>query len=218
MIIGIDEAGIGPILGPLVVAGVAIDSADESELINLGVKDSKRFGGTQKSRELRTKIYQNAQPFIQKSFVVEIRAKDLDQANMYDLEFTAIADILTYLNWEKADKLYIAQLGQTKFQTMLRHLIAKEPRMIELSFSDKVIYEIDADDKFTVVSLASILAKTQRDEAMVKLCHSINEDYISGYPNAKTAEFLNNYVSKHKSLPPETRRSRQWAPLQALLK
>ena len=42
-IAGVDDAGRGPIIGPLVIAGVLFDDKDLSRLIDLGVKDSKRL-------------------------------------------------------------------------------------------------------------------------------------------------------------------------------
>jgi len=38
---GIDEAGRGAVIGPLVIACVTISSDREHELLDLGVKDSK---------------------------------------------------------------------------------------------------------------------------------------------------------------------------------
>ena len=43
--IGIDEAGRGPVIGPLVVCSVAIPKSDIGLLVEIGVKDSKRFNG-----------------------------------------------------------------------------------------------------------------------------------------------------------------------------
>ena len=41
MICGVDEAGKGPVVGPMVVAAVAVENAKDIE--DLGVKDSKQL-------------------------------------------------------------------------------------------------------------------------------------------------------------------------------
>ena len=41
MICGVDEAGRGPVLGPLVIAGVVFDN--DLELVKLNVRDSKKI-------------------------------------------------------------------------------------------------------------------------------------------------------------------------------
>ena len=57
MIVGVDEAGRGPVLGPLVVAAVAIPSTDLQRLIDLGVDDSKNLTPT-KREELSRIIHE----------------------------------------------------------------------------------------------------------------------------------------------------------------
>ena len=46
MICGVDEAGKGPVIGPLVVAAVKIKNA--KDINNLGVKDSKQLTPTKR--------------------------------------------------------------------------------------------------------------------------------------------------------------------------
>lgn len=215
-IIGIDEAGIGPVIGPLVVSGVFISSDTLQALTLLGVQDSKIFGSTVKSRAVRQRIVHEATPFILKTHTELILADQLDHHNMYDLEFEAIAKILQQLSWEKAQTIYIAQLGQARFQTMISALAQTDLCFSTHAFIQKVIYEIDADAKFIPVSMASLIAKTTRDQEMEQLCHSIQEPYISGYPNQNTATFLQRYYAKTGELPPQTRKSRKWEPLKAL--
>ncbi|MEM2742635.1 MAG: hypothetical protein QXF54_01360, partial [Candidatus Methanomethylicaceae archaeon] len=55
LIAGIDEAGRGPVIGPMVVAGIAIYEKDEANLLELGVKDSKKLS-YKKREELYEKI------------------------------------------------------------------------------------------------------------------------------------------------------------------
>ncbi|MCD4768298.1 MAG: ribonuclease HII, partial [Methanosarcinales archaeon] len=41
LVAGVDEAGKGPVIGPMIVAGVVIEENRLPELKKLGVKDSK---------------------------------------------------------------------------------------------------------------------------------------------------------------------------------
>ncbi len=62
LVLGIDDAGRGPVIGPMILAGVLIDEKLKPELKKLGVKDSKQL--TQKRREfLAEKIKEKAETF-----------------------------------------------------------------------------------------------------------------------------------------------------------
>ena len=56
VILGIDEAGRGPVLGPMVVAGVVLKPQAASALTRRGVMDSKEFGAGEEARERRGKL------------------------------------------------------------------------------------------------------------------------------------------------------------------
>ena len=55
-VLGIDEAGRGPVLGPMVVAGVVLKPQAASALTRRGVTDSKDFGAGVKARERRSEL------------------------------------------------------------------------------------------------------------------------------------------------------------------
>ncbi|MBI4141787.1 ribonuclease HII, partial [Candidatus Woesearchaeota archaeon] len=61
MVCGIDEAGRGPIIGELVLCGVLIEEGKESELKELGVKDSKLL--TPKQRTSIAKVLEKKYKF-----------------------------------------------------------------------------------------------------------------------------------------------------------
>ena len=216
-LIGIDEAGLGPVFGPLLVCGVSVNSENLDNLEKCGVKDSKLFGSDERARKERKNVWEKAGIFLENFQYKVISAEDLDKKNMYELEIEAIADILIKLDWRKTETIYIAQLGQTSFKKFLQRLEKKENSFSQDEFIQKVIYEKDADSLYIPVSLASIIAKVKRDEEVEKLCQRIGENYISGYPNKKTEVFLRKYFEKHNTLPPETRKKRQWKPLKELI-
>ena len=58
MIYGIDEAGRGPILGPMVLAVVGVNPAAIEALTAAGVKDSKGFGSGDSAKRKRAKLYE----------------------------------------------------------------------------------------------------------------------------------------------------------------
>ncbi len=216
-LIGIDEAGLGPVFGPLVVSGVIIESKNLTELEKIGVKDSKLFGSSQVSRRKRKEIWERTIPFIKQYLYKIISAEELDKNNMYDLEIQAIAEVLVELDWKIPKTIYIAQLGQTSWERISQKLQRYKEDFSSRDFLQKVVYEKDADSKYIPVALASIIAKTIRDIQVLQLCQKINEHYISGYPNNRTKDFLRRYFEKHNKLPPGVRRTRNWLPLQELI-
>ncbi|MFA5878921.1 MAG: hypothetical protein WC860_01965 [Candidatus Margulisiibacteriota bacterium] len=211
--IGLDEAGVGPVMGPMIVSGVLVEKTNLANLQCIGVKDSKKFS----SLEQREKILKLSLPYLEKSATFEIFPEDLDNGNWIDLEIKVIAQILKELVWQDAEIIYIPQIGQLKFVNLISKLAIYNPEYQTQFFIDKVIYEVDADSKFLPVSLASMIAKTTRDQKMKELCKNLGEPYISGYPNKKTAIFLENYFLKHNALPRGIRKKRKWAPLQNLI-
>ena len=54
--LGIDEAGRGPLLGPMVLAAVCVTPRAAAALTRLGVRDSKAFGAGLEAHEARCKL------------------------------------------------------------------------------------------------------------------------------------------------------------------
>lgn len=204
LILGIDEAGMGPVFGPLIISGVVIKKKDTEYLREIGVKDSKMFGSGLAAHQKREKVWTAAQPCLISEKQVIIEADQLDKCNMYDLHIEATRDILKALGWHNISEVYIEQVGGMK----------RNKYFSRIGFwHGGFIYEKKADVKYVAVSLASIKAKILRDSIMRRLCEDLNEEYVSGYPNYKTEIFLRRYYDRHNCLPPGTRVSRKWAPL-----
>ncbi|MFH1415345.1 MAG: ribonuclease HII [Elusimicrobiota bacterium] len=204
LMLGIDEAGMGPVIGPLIISGVVVKKENAGILKEIGVKDSKMFGSGLKAHGKREAVWKAAGEYVIREKQVVINAREIDMNNMYSLHIEATRSILIDLGWKDISVVYIEQIGGMKKETCFKRL----------GFSHKgFVYEQKADIKYPAVSLASIKAKIVRDSIMSKLCEKLGEDYISGYPNNRTEEFLRKYYKNHGCLPPETRISRNWAPI-----
>lgn len=214
-LIGIDEAGWGPVIGPLVIAGVKVEKSILKKLRKLGVKDSKDFGNGLLARKKRNALWERICPLISSWHYELIPAKELDEKNLTVLMIPKIAKILEKLSWEDTERIYIGMVGQLKKENLIFYLNG----ILKSNISPKsIVYEKKADKKYLPVATASILAKINRDKEMERICQSIGLDYVSGYPNLQTAKFLEDYWREHHCLPPEVRLSRKWQPLERILR
>lgn len=192
MICGIDEAGRGPVLGPLVVAGVLVES--DVPLRHLNVRDSKKL--TPDRRELLA-------PEIEKAArceVVVVPAGDIDvmrgQMSLNEFEAQLFARIVETLHPETA---YVdaVDVDEIEFKRAILKLVP---------FEVEIVSQHEADDLFPVVSAASIIAKVRRDSEMRKIEADLGQPVGSGYPSDPlTIAFLEKWIREKGSPPPHTR-------------
>ena len=202
--IGIDEAGRGPVLGPMVVAGVKFNADAESKLKALGVRDSKMIAP--KKREMLASEIRKIADGVE---VVVITAKQIDEdmkvMTLNQIELNAMVKIMN--TFGDADIFLDLPSNGPGFM---------RERNTKLTVPGaKVVAEHKADDKFIVVGAASIIAKTTRD----RLVREIEEKYGmlgSGYPaDVRTTNFLKKYLKEHGEFPDFVRHS--WSTTQRLL-
>ncbi len=196
-ILGIDEAGRGSVLGPMVIAGVVVPEKMEKVLERMGVKDSKRLVPNRRtilSRKLK-KMFPHEMVVISAREIDDLRARGV---NVNEIEKKAMESILLKLEFDKAI-VDAVDVKAERFQENLR-----------IDTGLDVFAEHKADDKYIEVSAASIIAKAARDEYI----KDINKDYIksggigSGYPSdPKTKDFLSKYT--YDEMPDFVRKS--WA-------
>jgi len=208
MICGTDEAGRGPVVGPLVIAGVTFEN--DLELIENNVRDSKKI--TPKRREiLSKKIKESAVNYE----IMIISASDIDNMRkvmtLNEIEVNAFSKIIEKL---KPDICYVdaADVNDERFG---KNILSR------LSFKPEIISKHKADDIYPVVGAASILAKTKRDEEVQMIAQELEKKLDmplgSGYPaDPVTQKFLRKWVKTFGKLPPHTRHS--WKTAQNLLK
>lgn len=195
-ILGIDEAGRGPVIGPMVVAGVLTEEHGEEELCHLGVRDSKALS-CKRRREFAPQIARIAQV---RSIVIP--AERLEE-NLNGLELEAMADLIAELEPELVYfDVPTHPRGIDHFCQRLRELIGPGP---------KLIGENHADQRYPIVSAASIIAKVRRDEEVRKL-HKKYGDFGWGYPSERrTQKFLERWYEEHGEFPPCVRTKWQTA-------
>lgn len=193
LILGIDEAGRGPVIGPLVLVGVLIDSSKLEELIRLGVKDSKRL-----SRPQRALIAKQITSLASKIRLISISPQELE-GNINEIELAATAQLIRELS---ADKVYLDV--PVPLRGISRYVCELQRRL--RGTQAEIIAENRADAKYSVVAAASILAKVERDRAIIELREKYG-DFGWGYPSeSKTQSFLKDWYLAHREFPPYVRR------------
>ena len=123
-ILGIDEAGRGSVLGPMVIAGVVVPEKMEKVLGRMGVKDSKRLTANRRtilSRKLK-KMFEYDIIIISAREIDEMRA---DGINLNEIEKNAMEELILH----KADDTYI--------QVSAASIIAKAERDAQIAEINK---------------------------------------------------------------------------------
>ncbi len=179
---GIDEAGKGCVIGPLVIAGVACDCGEK--LKEMGVRDSKKL--SQKRREeLAAKIRE-----VGRVEVVKISASRLDEL----MGSKTINEILKEFYAVIIRKLQ-PELAYVDSPDVIPERLSRE---LESLTGVAVIAEHKADEKYPLVAAASIIAKVEREREIEKLRARFG-DFGSGYASdPKTREFLRELISQGK--------------------
>jgi len=203
LVAGVDDAGRGSVIGPLVIAGILIDEADVPKLVQLGVKDSKLLP-TSRREALAIEIKRVAQ----KHAVVKLSPSEIDRVvekgrklfRLNWLEAQAMAKVIELL---KPDIAYVdaSDVLKERFKQQILEF---------LPFKVEIVSEHKADRKYPVVSAASIIAKVERDREIAELKARYG-DFGCGYPtDPKTLEFLHRLLENFKEYPEFVRKS--WKP------
>lgn len=212
LITGIDEAGRGAILGPLVIAGVTIRKEDEDKLKSIGCKDSKLLSPN-KREELAKKIEKIATNVI----VLRIQPCTIDDyrasgTNLDKIEAMKMAQIISMgeaMN-DGGNTIFIDALSQNpkRFHQIVRsYLKNKDADLVVKNYLDESV---------VVVSAASIIAKVERDNAIKEIKKRVGVDFGVGYTHDKrTIDFIEGLIKKKRDLPTYVRRS--WVTTQFLI-
>jgi len=195
LVLGIDDAGRGPVIGPMVLAGCLMDSKTEKKLERMGVTDSKKL--TQKRREhFEEIIKKECETFeIVLFYPDEIDGSNGDGIKLNELEGIGCAKIINEINKGFGKIKVIIDCPSpviSKWQDFVKTKI-KNLSNLEISCEHK------ADVNHTAVSAASILAKCVREKEMLKLKEIYGEGIGSGYcSDPATKNFLEKNAKKYK--------------------
>ncbi len=203
LVAGIDEAGRGCVIGPLVVAGIALQADAVPLLVELGVKDSKLL--TPKKREA---LYPEILKLTTNHHIVKVQPSEIDKVvhsarrlhRLNRLEARVMAQVIEEL---KPDQTYVdaADVLAHRFGSHIRECLTVKTRIVSRHKADRT---------YPVVSAASIIAKVERDREISNLRREFG-DFGTGYlADDKTIGFLKRLLDEWGQYPSCVRQS--WAP------
>ncbi|MCT8336390.1 ribonuclease HII [Methanoculleus sp. Afa-1] len=193
MICGVDEAGKGSVLGPMVVA--AVGCRDIEDLAGLPIRDSKALRPKQREAlyEILYRDFSIAIVTIDASGIDDARSRMSMNTCVAELHAEAIAGLQPESAYVDACDVNAERYGRTVAGF--------------LDYPCRIVAEHRADDRYKIVGAASIVAKVTRDRAIRELEQQYGA-IGSGYPSdSVTIEFLRGYIREHGSPPPCARRS-----------
>ncbi len=198
MTLGIDEAGRGPVIGPMVLAAVVLDSHAARALSRAGLRDSKAYGSSTQGREHRRVM---AERIKARATFVGVRVVDVSV-----IDRRVQRGELNVLEREIATEL-----------------IGRAPEVDRIVTDGKVLFgplsgvypHLEAwnrgEERHAAVAAASVVAKVRRDHLFERIAARYQPLFGrvegGGYVNARTRAFLCDYVRRFGRLPPEARRS-----------
>lgn len=216
--LGVDEAGRGPVLGPMVYAICYCPLSRLSDLEALKVADSKTL--TENERERLFAKMEEDGDFV--GWALDILSPNLISTsmlgrvkyNLNSLSHDTAAGLIQYAldQGVKVTQVFVDTVGMP--ETYQARLQQRFPGV-------EVTVKAKADSLFPVVSAASIFAKVARDQAVkswqfVESEQDLDSDYGSGYPNdPKTKAWLRKHVDPVFGFPQFVRFS--WSTAQAIL-
>jgi ribonuclease HII len=204
VILGIDEAGRGPVLGPLVVAAVALRPPRAAALTRRGVCDSKAFGAGPEAVARRGELADHVTRLADFVGIEVIEHTEVDhytsRGRLNELERRAARSLIAAAPPSRR----IVADGVHVFGPLRR----EHPHLQAFN---------DGESVHVAVAAASIVAKDHRDRLFAAIAERYRDEFGEvrggGYVNAATADFIRRYHERYGCFPPETRRSWTWRVL-----
>ena len=205
MLIGIDEAGRGPVLGPLVVGICAVPDDAEPLLVSMGVKDSKDLSSKQR-QHIETWFLEQCETEGWFGATVVIQPERIDRALQQQglnwLEVEGFQEALKQVPHQR-DLTIVADACDVNAERFTQRITAgldgwPYPQSTMIS-------EHKADQRHPVVGMASILAKEERDRRIEAMSARVGFNVGSGYPSdPATKKALPSLVEQY-GIDPEVR-------------
>ena len=201
LVLGVDEAGRGPGIGPMVLAAVALGDVSARFLAKAGVRDSKMFGASTAAQRTRANL----------AGLVR------EQARWFSIEICEVDQIDAYVARGALNELE---------RERARLLIQRAPACARIVADGRTLFSgltaefahLEAHDRaeaiHTAVAAASILAKAERDTRFHAIARRYQDEFGplrgGGYVNLPTCAFVAKFVHRYGQLPPEARKSWPW--------
>jgi ribonuclease HII len=195
LVLGIDDAGRGPLIGPMILAGVLMTKEQEKQLKKEGDADSKLLEHSTRMRLEKLIKSHSIKHHVVQSSPIEIDTSILSGTNLNTLEAMKAAHIINEINQGKTTKEKIKVIVDCP-STNIKAWTATLEKFINHKENLEISCEHKADFNYPCVSAASILAKCAREEEVVKLKKQYEKygDLGSGYPSdPQTKEFLKKF-------------------------
>ena len=170
MIFGIDEAGRGCVIGPLVLCRAGCEPHEEKELLKLGVKDSKKLNAKQREA-LEAPVRELCDIKNHHLSAVQL-TKKMDSLNLNDIEAECIGLMLEDASPDSQVFIDSPDNVPIKFAARIRRFLPTSPHLV---------CENKAEDRYPIVAAASIIAKVERDREIEKIKKIVGHDFNSGY-------------------------------------
>lgn len=196
--LGIDEAGRGPSVGPMVIAAVALDSRSAAALTRAGLCDSKTYGAGDDAHAIRTELANQIRARARHVSLIEVEHTEIDSR--------VLRNELNVLERELAARL----IDQAP---VVDRIIADGKNMFAALRQRYANFESHdrAEERHASVAAASVIAKVTRDDrfAQIRARYEAELGPITGggYANAATRRWVREYVLRYGRLPDEARRS-----------
>jgi ribonuclease HII len=206
--LGIDEAGRGPVLGPMVMAAVVLESSAARRLSRAGLRDSKAFPATPAGRAERAAM---AVRVLELARFAAVRVVDVAI-----LDRRVLRGELNVLEREIASDFIDRAPGVDRIVTDGKTLFGP----LAQSYPNLEAWN-RGEERHAAVAAASVIAKVRRDDLFRRIAARYQPMFGpiegGGYVNPRTRAFLCAYASRFGRLPPEARRSWPHAYLASVL-